>query len=661
MATAGVQVAGGPLRILFLTQYYPPEVGAAPTRAAHFARALARAGHRVTVVTGLPNHPSGILQPGFRPGDTETGDGITVRRTWLVATPRKSARNRLLNHLSFACSSAGAAARLGPADLVLVTIPPLFVGITAALAARKHRAPLIVDVRDDWPRAALALGEMHRGLVASILGAQASWIYMQAARVIGVTPGMLRSFSARGIDAGRQVLITNGADTEVFRPGTIPVEAGPERLPVWRRPGEFLVLYAGTHGLIHGMEVILDAAEILRERTTAATGGPENRREGSPGDGPGAVTAPAAAASADRPAAPPLPVRFLLVGDGVAKPGLMAAAQARGLESVEFYPSQPPALLAHTIEACDLCLATTRDHPFSGETIPVKIFDCLAAGKPVVGAVRGDAAAVLRDSGGGVVVAPGDGAALAQAILDLAADAGRRATMGAAGARFVEARYSRLVLGETLAATCAEVVRLARGRVVRAVPSGFHAFGKRAFDLLVSGLGLVLLSPIFLLIAILVKRSSPGPAFFRQRRPGRGSREFIMLKFRTMRTGTPDLASHLVGSANDFVTPVGKWLRRTSLDELPQLINVWKGEMGLVGPRPALFNQDDLIAQRVARGIDALRPGVTGWAQINGRDDIPLDLKVRYDAEYLERISPALDLAILIRTFTAVFTGRGAN
>jgi O-antigen biosynthesis protein WbqP len=196
---------------------------------------------------------------------------------------------------------------------------------------------------------------------------------------------------------------------------------------------------------------------------------------------------------------------------------------------------------------------------------------------------------------------------------------------------------------------------------VKPVPRGLHALVKRTFDLVTSGLGLVLLSPLFLLLSILVRRGSPGPAFFRQRRPGRGSREFIMLKFRTMRTGTPDLATHLVGSAATFITPVGRFLRRTSLDELPQLINVWKGEMSLVGPRPALFNQADLIAMRQERAIDALRPGVTGWAQINGRDDIPLDLKVRYDAAYLERISPWFDLVILVRTFAAVFLGRGAK
>lgn len=623
--------AGDNLRILFLTQYYPPEVAAAPARALHFARALARAGHAVTVVTGLPNHPSGVIQPGFQPGETKTSDGITVRRTWLYATPRKTPLDRLRNHLSFAVSAHGAAVRGGPYDLVLVTVPPLFIGVTGWLTSVRHRAPLIIDVRDDWPRAAIALGEMRPGLIAAGLDGLAGFLYQRATRVIAVTKGMQGSLTARGIDAGRQVLITNGADTETFRPAAdLEVDGGAAATgdagPSAARP--FTILYAGTHGLIHGMEVLLDAAEILE-------------REGL-GSGPSGL-------------------RFLLVGDGVAKAGLMEGAARRGLASIEFRPAESPADLAVTTAAADLCVATTRNHPFSGETIPVKLFDYLAAGKPVVAAVSGDAAEVVRASGGGVVTPPGDGAALAAAIAALARHPEQRRAMGMAGATFVEANYSRRVLGERLAALCEEVVRLRRGRAVEAAPRGLDAFAKRAFDLAAATSGILLLSPVFLLLALLVRVDSPGPVLFRQRRPGRGSREFIMLKFRTMRIGTPDLATHLVGEGTSYVTRIGRILRRTSLDELPQLWNVLRGEMSLVGPRPALYNQYDLIALRQERGVDALRPGVTGWAQVNGRDEIPMDRKVALDEEYLRRAGFFFDLSILWRTVAEVFTGRGTR
>jgi O-antigen biosynthesis protein WbqP len=178
-------------------------------------------------------------------------------------------------------------------------------------------------------------------------------------------------------------------------------------------------------------------------------------------------------------------------------------------------------------------------------------------------------------------------------------------------------------------------------------------------DLVVAGVLLVVLSPLLVAVALAVRLDSPGPTLFHQRRVGRASREFTILKFRTMRVGTPDLASHLMGPGSDRVTRVGRWLRRTSLDELPQLLNVLAGDMTLVGPRPALHNQHDLVALRQQAGVDALKPGVTGWAQIHGRDDLPLDRKVEYDRWYLEHVSLGLDLRIALCTPFALFSSRG--
>jgi O-antigen biosynthesis protein WbqP len=204
--------------------------------------------------------------------------------------------------------------------------------------------------------------------------------------------------------------------------------------------------------------------------------------------------------------------------------------------------------------------------------------------------------------------------------------------------------------------------RLAPGRAIAPRPGGFYGAAKRAADVLTSLILLIGLAPVLLLIAIAIRLDSPGPALFRQRRSGRGSGEFVILKFRTMKAGTPDLASHLMQQeAARRITRLGAFLRRTSLDELPQLWNVLRGDMTLVGPRPALHNQDDLIALRQAAGIDALKPGVTGWAQVNGRDDLPIPRKVEMDRWYLERVGPLLDLEILARTVVVLFTGKGVS
>lgn len=184
---------------------------------------------------------------------------------------------------------------------------------------------------------------------------------------------------------------------------------------------------------------------------------------------------------------------------------------------------------------------------------------------------------------------------------------------------------------------------------------------KRAFDIAASAVGLVVLSPLLLALAIAVRLDSPGPALHWSNRIGRGNALFPMPKFRTMRTGAPNVATHLLQDPDAWVTPVGRFLRRTSLDELPQLWSVLKGDMSLVGPRPALFNQDDLVALRTEAGVHTLRPGVTGWAQVNGRDELPIPKKVELDAEYLARRSLALDLKILVLTGLTAFSGRGVR
>ena len=184
---------------------------------------------------------------------------------------------------------------------------------------------------------------------------------------------------------------------------------------------------------------------------------------------------------------------------------------------------------------------------------------------------------------------------------------------------------------------------------------------KRTIDILGALVGLVLLSPLLLALALAVRLESPGPALHWSRRVGRRNRIFLMPKFRTMRTGAPDVATHLMPDPAAWVTPLGASLRRKSLDEFPQLWSVLIGQMSLVGPRPALFNQDDLVALRTAAGVDALRPGLTGWAQVNGRDELPIPEKVRLDREYLDRRSLAMDLRILLATARTAFSGRGVT
>ena len=184
---------------------------------------------------------------------------------------------------------------------------------------------------------------------------------------------------------------------------------------------------------------------------------------------------------------------------------------------------------------------------------------------------------------------------------------------------------------------------------------------KRVFDLCVGGVAaLVLVLPIALL-ALLVRLTSPGPALYWSDRVGRNNAIFRMPKFRSMRVGTPAVATHLLADPKSHLTPIGSFMRKSSLDELPQLWSILVGDMSFVGPRPALFNQDDLVALRTECGVHELVPGLTGWAQVNGRDELPIPDKVKLDAEYLRRRSIALDIYILWLTFVKVVRRDGVS
>ena len=183
---------------------------------------------------------------------------------------------------------------------------------------------------------------------------------------------------------------------------------------------------------------------------------------------------------------------------------------------------------------------------------------------------------------------------------------------------------------------------------------------KRAFDIFLSGCALVVLSPLYLVLAALIKLDSPGPVLFKQKRVGLHKRHFNILKFRTMRIDTPrDVPTHLLENPEQYITKIGKFLRKTSLDELPQIAQIFRGKMSIIGPRPALWNQYDLIAERDKYGANDIRPGLTGWAQVNGRDTIEIADKAQYDGEYTKKLSFWFDVKVLWRSVLVVLKKDG--
>ncbi len=401
------------LRILYLTQYFPPEVGATQTRAYEMAQGLLRAGHRVTILTEVPNHPEGVIRPEYRGRFwvRETLDGIEVLRVWVWTSPVKTMRTRLAFYTTYMLNATLAGLFLARRryDLLYATSPPLFVGGAALALSFLRGIPMVFEVRDLWPESAVALGELQSPRWIR----WATWLeercYARARRIVVVTEGIRRHLLERGIPEHKLVLIPNGANTELFRPQPEGGKALRARLGL----GEaFVVLYAGILGIAQGLETVLEAAHLLRDRPD---------------------------------------IRFLLVGDGPCKADLMRRKEALGLTHVTFLDGQPRESMPAYFSAADVALVPLRRLELFRSAVPSKMFDAWACGCPVLLGIDGEARSVLEQAQAGRYVEPEDPQALASAIVQLAAQREACRALGANGRRFVEAHYSRQAQAKALA------------------------------------------------------------------------------------------------------------------------------------------------------------------------------------------------------------------
>lgn len=398
------------MRLLIVSHYFPPEVGAPQARLSELAAWWAHQGEDVTVLTGMPNHPTGVVHPEYRRRFRvveRSAEGYRIVRTWLYATPNEGVVRKTLGHVSFMASSVllglGAA---GKADVVVVSSPTFFSIFAARLIARGRRARLVLEVRDLWPAAMVELGVLTNRRIIRVLERLEMANYRAADAVVVVTEGFRDNLVGRGIPAAKVHTIRNGADLDRFRP---PPEGARTamRARLGATAGELLVLYAGAHGISHALGSVVQAAGKLAGE----------------------------------------PIHFALVGEGAEKSAVEAQVARSGLANVTLLPpvarDEMPALLA----AADICLVPLRDVPLFRTFIPSKLFEYLAAGRAVIGALRGEAAEILAGAGA-VVVEPENPAVLADAVRALAADPARRAAMGAQGRAYVEAHFDRRRLAE---------------------------------------------------------------------------------------------------------------------------------------------------------------------------------------------------------------------
>ena len=391
-------MVGSPARrhIVVLSQFYPPEAAAASNRVAAISRALAAAGNKVTVITGLPSFPDGVIPEAFRyRGCRSTADGdVGVDRVWTLASGRLRTVDRLRNWLSVA---AGATLRVlfrrEPIDVVLVSSPPITLALPALVASAVKGAQLIVDVRDVYPEVAIKLGIWKRnGALARLVGLIADALHRHATLILTVTETCKAEIAARGVPAEKIVVAPNGFD-HVMEGAHAPIE---------HAEGEFIVAYAGNMGLATGLEVVLEAALELR---------PQRR------------------------------FRFVLIGGGAGADVIARRVASEHLENVTLLGTQPREVTAAVMRLADVCVVPLKRGVV--DSLPTKLLDALSLGTPVIVCADGEAKEFVDRSGGGVSVPPENGHALAAAIDELAADPARRIALGRSGKSFVFANYER--------------------------------------------------------------------------------------------------------------------------------------------------------------------------------------------------------------------------
>ena len=593
------------MRILYATQWFEPEP---ILKGIYFAKLLRDRGHDVRVVTGFPNYPGGRIYPGYRLRwlHRDVMDDVPVDRIPLYPSHSRSSLGRVINYLSFAVALTiyGLFTRRRP-DVLYAYHPPLTVGLAAAFITRIRRIPFVYDVQDLWPDTVAASGMMSSRFALRLLAALSRRVYASADRIIVQSPGFKRILVERGIPADRIEVIYNWANELEAR------TRSDGDLSAFAFAGRFNVVYAGSLGPTQGLDAVLRAAKLVGQSEPT--------------------------------------IQIVLVGGGIEVDRLRALAAELGTSSVRIMPRMPQSEIGSVLAAADVLLVHLKDDPLFEITIPSKTQFCLAMGKPILMGMRGDAAALIERAGAGVVVEPENVEAIAAAVLDLA----RRpredlAVMGARGREYYARELSGAVgVGRTLTVLDAVVANRAGDSLL-----------KRVFDVVVAAAALVVLSPVIVLTAALVRLDLGSPVMFQQIRAGRNGEPFRLYKFRTMRDARDADGQPLPDG--ERLTRLSRVIRRLSLDELPQLWNVLRGDMSLVGPRPLLMAYLDRYTPAQARRHD-VRPGITGWAQVNGRNAISWDEKLAFDTWYVKNRSFGLDLKILAMTLVQVIRGGGVS
>lgn len=396
------------LKILYISQYYPPEMGAPAARVSELSEYWAKQGHDVTVLTGFPNHPDGVVRPEYRRHFRrmifrQKVHSVNVVRTWLCPLPNRKPYERIVNYGSFFASAAITGSFLDRPDVVIASSPQLLVGLAGWWIARLKRVPFVFEVRDLWPESLAAVGVgKSNSMIYRVLGKIAEFLYRKADLTVVVTPAFREHLIEQWrVPPANISVIPNGVESDLFSPRNTAFDLR-EKL---QARGKFIASFIGTLGLAHGLETLISAAEKLQSLA------PE--------------------------------VLFLLVGDGADRERIVNIAKTNRLTNFRVVPQQPREKIPEYIAASDVCLVLLRRSKVFETVIPTKMLECMSCARPVILGVEGQAREIIERSRAGICIPPEDPLALCDAILKLRNDDGLRQTLGRNGRAYILENFSR--------------------------------------------------------------------------------------------------------------------------------------------------------------------------------------------------------------------------
>jgi glycosyltransferase involved in cell wall biosynthesis len=395
------------MHILFLTHYFPPEVNAPASRTFENAKRWVRDGHKVTVITCAPNHPDGVLYPGYqnRIRQWEEVSGIRVLRVITYLSANAGFLKRVLNYFSFMISATLLSRLVGEVDIVISTSPQFFCGMAGLWVALSKGRPWILEIRDLWPESIIAVGAICNRSIIKALESVETFLYRRADHVVSLTRSFSHHIAARGVDHARISVLTNGADLSQYMP--LCRENGIRKALKLR--GKFVASYIGTHGMAHGLDTVLRAADLLREEKD---------------------------------------IVFLLVGGGAERERLLARRDEMGLENVLMLPQQPKEQMPHILAASDACMVLLKKQDLFKTVIPSKIFEAMAMERPIILGVEGESKGIIEQGNCGLCIEPENERELAVSVLRLSRDPGEGIQLGLNGGRFVREHFDRDALAK---------------------------------------------------------------------------------------------------------------------------------------------------------------------------------------------------------------------